>query len=138
MNHIEDSHQQTFFSYLNIFVKQGLIPEDVRKLTFCVPNGGYRNKVEARRLVKMGVERGIPDILCLAPSRRFHGLAIELKRPIVKGKTKPSVTVYQKSKIKLLNSKGYQATIEYGYKDALRTYMHYLGYDESDYKDWIS
>jgi len=37
---------------------------DAKRLIYCaVPNGGYRNRVEAARLVGQGVKRGVPDIL---------------------------------------------------------------------------
>lgn len=44
---------------------------------FHVPNGGYRNKRTLRHLV--GVKSGVPDILWIAKTPRYNGLAVELK-----------------------------------------------------------
>jgi len=43
------------------------------------PNGGFRNKREAGKFKRMGVVRGIPDILIFKAKGGYHGLAIELK-----------------------------------------------------------
>jgi hypothetical protein len=49
----------------------------LRGLLFSVPNGGYRNKIEAGQLKSSGVIAGIPDLLCL-----FGGVTgIEMKIP---------------------------------------------------------
>lgn len=48
-------------------------------LLFHIPNGGTRDKIEARHLKQQGVKRGVPD-LCLPVSRgRYHALYIEMK-----------------------------------------------------------
>lgn len=66
---------------------------------FHCPNGGKRNKIEAAKLKKMGVRRGVPDVLIfqtaffpdviniydhevikkVVKSNKYYGLAIELK-----------------------------------------------------------
>lgn len=60
---------------------------------FHVPNGGSRNVIEARKLKRMGIKAGVPDVLifrpCWTPAGRYiHGLAIELKAG--KNKLEPS------------------------------------------------
>lgn len=51
------------------------------RLLFAVPNGGARNAVTASILKAEGVVAGVADLLLLVPSKGFHGLAIEMKRP---------------------------------------------------------
>ena len=46
---------------------------------FAVPNGGYRRKVTAVRMVKEGLLSGVSDLLFLLPTKDYHGLCIELK-----------------------------------------------------------
>lgn len=50
------------------------------RLLFAVPNGGSRNVIEAARLKKEGVVRGVSDLLLLVPNKEFHGLCIEMKK----------------------------------------------------------
>lgn len=42
---------------------------------FAVPNGQYR----PGQRMEPGLRRGVPDLLLLAPSRGYQGLALELK-----------------------------------------------------------
>lgn len=44
-----------------------------------IPNGGARNSMEAIKLKRMGVKRGISDICLPFPHGRYHGLYIEMK-----------------------------------------------------------
>jgi hypothetical protein len=127
MNHVEEEHQIMFFNCLRIMVINKELDPTIEELTFAVPNGGFRAKAEASRLKKQGVKAGIPDIYCDVARKEYHGLRIELKRPIVKGSGKPPVTADQQRKMRLLNSQGYLAIVCYGYQEALETYMTYLG-----------
>lgn len=45
-----------------------------------VPNGGFRHKATARRMVDEGVSRGYPDLLLDVARKGYHGLRIEMKR----------------------------------------------------------
>lgn len=45
-----------------------------------IPNGGSRHSVEAAKLKRMGVKRGVPDIHLPVARGGFHGLYIEMKR----------------------------------------------------------
>lgn len=49
------------------------------ELLHAIPNGGYRNAREARRLKEEGVLAGIPDLCLPAPRKNYHGLYMELK-----------------------------------------------------------
>lgn len=70
----EDQEQTNLATYL-----------DWRGLQWChVPNGGSRNVIEATKLKRMGVKKGVPDILifdqCIHDGLHYTGVAIELKR----------------------------------------------------------
>jgi hypothetical protein len=49
------------------------------KLAFHCPNGEVRNKAAAKRLKRMGVLPGIPDLMIPVGNGRFRGLALEVK-----------------------------------------------------------
>lgn len=54
---------------------------DKMKIPFYhVPNGGYRNPIEAVKFKRMGVKAGVPDICIPLARKGYHGLYIELKR----------------------------------------------------------
>lgn len=44
-----------------------------------VPNEGRRSFALARKMKREGLSAGLPDVLCLAPSEYYKGLAIEFK-----------------------------------------------------------
>lgn len=72
-------------------------------------------------LKRMGVRRGVPDILILRPSCGFHGLGIELK-------VKPNKpTPEQLEFLALLNANGYLGVVRYGADEAIKTIQEYLG-----------
>lgn len=63
------------------FVKSfRLIYPKLSLLLFAVPNGSSRNKLEAFRLKREGVVRGVADMLFLFPNRNYHGLCLEFKK----------------------------------------------------------
>lgn len=79
---------------------------------FHIPNGGSRNKKEAKNLKKQGVKAGVPD-LCIPIARHgFHGLYIEMKYGTNK------LTEKQAEWLELLNDNGYKAVVCYGYDEA--------------------
>lgn len=71
--HEEDDIQEAFFQSVRLIFPQ------LGKLIFAVPNGGRRNKIEAARMKKQGVEPGVADILCLVPNGKFNFLCLETK-----------------------------------------------------------
>lgn len=126
-NNAEHIHQRSFFAHINMLLSAKKLTLKERRLTFAVPNGGKRDAMTGFVMKQEGVEPGVPDILCLLARKGYHGLCIELKRPIVKGLIKPSLSIEQKEKIAMLNEEGYLAVVCYGYQEALRIYLDYLG-----------
>jgi hypothetical protein len=86
-NSMEGKHQAAAFKWLSLQYPK------IRLVTFHVPNGGYRKQKvyktrsgktkrwspEAKYLQGQGVTAGVPDVLCLYPSRNYHGFACEFK-----------------------------------------------------------
>ena len=119
MKHIEDDEQAALFNILTVRYPH------IRALTFAIPNGGKRNLREAVRLKEQGVTAGVPDIFCARASGPHHGLFIEMKRPIVKGKPKPVISPTQKEMIITLLGQGYEVCVCYGVEEALDVILQY-------------
>lgn len=116
--HIEDDHQKALFQWA------ALKPE--LATLFAIPNGGKRNPREAARLKAQGVKSGVPDVYLPLPSGRFHGLFIELKRPIVKGEAKPVLSKEQGVWLEVLAKQGYRAEVCFGWLAARDVILDYL------------
>lgn len=87
---------------------------------FHIPNGGSRNKKEAKNLKRQGVRAGVPDLMVPVPKRGCNGLFIELKV----GRNKP--TEKQLEWLDLLNENGYKAVVCYGFDEARETVIWYM------------
>lgn len=123
--HIEDLHQEAVVSWADK-CSLPLTGEKVGEHLVHVPNGGKRNAREAARFKKMGVRAGFPDLFLFIPIGGFHGLAIEMKKPIVKGESKPRVTDSQKVWMFRLSAQGYQTAICYGAEQAIKAILNYV------------
>lgn len=84
------------------------------------------NPMGAKRAKKAGMSKGFPDIFLPYPTQLYAGLFIELKRPIVKGQSKPIVSKEQKEWLEYLNSVGYKAVVAYGANEAIQIICDYL------------
>lgn len=70
----EDTVQRHLITYLHI-----AHPELLR-VTFHVPNGLHAaSRVQAARMVGLGLKAGVADLICLAPRGPFAFLVLELK-----------------------------------------------------------
>ena len=119
---LEHTEQVTLFKWANISAKNR--PE--LALMFAIPNGGDRHPAVAAKLKAEGVKKGVPDI-CLPVSRNgFNSLWIELKRPIVKGQSKPEVKPEQKWWIDELTKQGSKALVCFGWDSARIEIEDYL------------
>lgn len=120
---IEDDEQAALFRWASVMANSG----HPARLMFAIPNGGYRRPQEAARMKLQGTKAGVPDMFLPVPRGEFHGLFIELKRPIVKGDAKPVVSPEQKHWLKELEGQGYMAAVCYGWLEAKETIESYLG-----------
>lgn len=78
------------------------------------PNEGKRGRAEAMRLRKMGLRRGIPDIIAIRPDGVC--IAAEIKRPGER------LTKEQADILTHLNSKGWYTDVVYGVECMMRLY----------------
>ncbi|WP_080902932.1 VRR-NUC domain-containing protein [Parabacteroides sp. Marseille-P3160] len=75
IGHEEDDIQKAFFrTARTLFPRLG-------RLLFAVPNGGKRDRIEAARMIGLGVKAGVADIICLLPSDGYTCLCLETKTP---------------------------------------------------------
>jgi hypothetical protein len=85
-----------------------------------VPNGGYRNATEAKRLMAEGVVAGVADLVLFIPRHGFHGLFIELKI----GKNRQSVP--QKEWERATSDQGYAYKVIYTLEEFIILINRYL------------
>lgn len=90
------------------------------ELMFHVANEGKRNVVQGVKLKRMGLKKGVPDLVLPCGNGKYTGLYIELKT----AKGRP--TAEQKKWIKNLTDAGNYAKVCYGFEDAVQTIKHYL------------
>lgn len=88
---------------------------------YAVPNGGKRSIKTAADLKAEGVKAGVPDISLPYPTRKHHGLFIEMKR-----KQGGRVSDEQKIWLEYLNKVGYLAVVCKGYEQARELIEKYL------------
>lgn len=95
-----------------------------RSLAFYIhhsANGGYRDKREAHKFKRMGVQSGYPDLLVDIAKKGYHGLRIELKRS-----SNETLTDKQIERLKVLNEEGYYAVACKGFDEAIKTIEDYI------------
>ena len=90
------------------------------RLIFHIPNGGYRNEIEAANLKRQGVKAGVPDLFLPVAKHGFHGLFVEMKTK--NGK----VTENQVKWLRDLSAQGYLAVICRGADEAKKIIEDYL------------
>ena len=112
----EYDEQKALFDWA--YLRKGQIPE--LELLMHIPNGGYRNRVEAARFKAIGVKPGVPDLLLACARGGRHGLFIELKT--LQGR----VSTLQYCWIRVLMGQGYAASICFGADSAIKTIEQYL------------
>lgn len=91
---------------------------------FAVPNGGQRHPAVAAKLKAEGVQRGVPDVLCLVACQGYHGLALELKTPV------GTVAPEQRAWHDRLRAAGYRVEVCRGWAAAWAMLCDYLGLPE--------
>src|SRR3990167_6812412 len=96
----------------------------IRDHIFHIANERKTSFSMGRNLKRMGVRPGIPDFMLPVASGQYHGLFIELKRPI-----KYRVSQYQIDWIIKLRQNGYAAIVAIGCDDAIRITKQYMSGD---------
>ena len=94
---------------------------EIQKIVFyAIPNGGFRNLLEAAKLKRCGVQSGVPDLCIPIPSGSYNGLYLELKK--LTGKATENQLIWQA----LLRSNGYMSEIAKGFDEAKAIVLNYL------------
>ena len=93
---------------------------------FAIPNGGYRTKATAGKMVAEGVKRGVPDLMLPLPTDKFHGLFIEMKF----GKNK--MTPEQQEFFDYATQQGYLCKVAYSADEAIEIIDDYLGLNDDE------
>lgn len=128
MKHIEDAHQEDLIVWSKTqFVSMTVGVIRLYSIIYAIPNGGKRNPKEAARLKRQGVKAGVSDLNLPLPVGEYAGLWIELKRPIVKGKPKPTVSSSQKEWGDLVEMAGHKFVVCFGKEEAKAAIKDYLG-----------
>lgn len=130
-DYIEDAEQKAVIDWAKLIrldpLKHPVLPgETLYDYIHATPNGGGRSKAEAGILKATGVKAGYPDLSLDLPVDAFNKLHIEMKRPIVKGKSKPTVSDKQKTVMNRLNRIGDLAVVCYGQDQAKQIICQYL------------
>lgn len=120
---VEDDHQEALIKWADISASENF----PTNLLHSIPMGGFRKPREAARLKAQGARKGMLDLSLPCARHGFHGLYIEMKRPIVKGEPKPVISPEQKFWIEQLRKQGYKAEVCYGWIEAKQIIEHYLG-----------
>jgi hypothetical protein len=94
----------------------------IRPYLIHIPNGGSRHPVEAKKLKRMGVKKGVSDLFFAKPMHGYAGLWIELKRNDKKIKPTPEQTEW----INLMNESGYSAVVCHGAEEAMKEINSYI------------
>ncbi len=133
MIHREDAEQRALIQWADISpMPPGLALYPGAKIgdyLFAIPNGGKRNRIEAARLVGLGVRKGVSDLFFSFPSMGAPiklGLYIEMKAPKPYGRA-PSQN--QKDFLSRMIGAGYEGRVCYGWDEARRIIYLYLACD---------
>lgn len=98
------------------------------KWLFAIPNGGFRHKATAARLVAAGVKSGVPDTFLPIKRGKYAGLFIEMKRRRMGNRSAGTTTDKQDVWIEFLLTQSYGACVCYGWEHARDMLIGYLEY----------
>ena len=90
------------------------------KMLYHVPNERLCSARQGMELKRMGVKKGVPDLVLPVPSNGYHGLFIELKTQT------GTVSQEQMWWIKELQSRGYKSAVCYSFEETINTLICYL------------
>jgi hypothetical protein len=128
--HIEDNHQSRLIGWSKTQKLPMLDHIELDSVVFdylyAIPNGGRRNLREAVRLKAQGVKSGVSDLHLALPLNGLLGLWIEMKKPIVKGEKKPTVSLSQRQWLQRMNKAGFKAVVCFGLEEAKEVIVDYI------------
>lgn len=113
----EDAEQMAVIDWWDYACRRyGLEPFDLLH----IPNEGSGSPVRGKRLKRLGVRAGCPDLLLTQPRGGFHGLFVEMKAK--HGRPSPE----QKLFLARLVERGYLCEVAYGADQAMSAIQEYL------------
>lgn len=123
MIHAEYNEQTTLFAWIRLNERYD------KRLSYAFSSQSgekFKSKLAGARAKKAGMLAGIPDVFLPYPNKQYAGLWIELKRRIVKGQGKPTLSEAQKICLQYFNEVGYKAIVCYGADEAIQAIKDYL------------
>ncbi|TXG83417.1 MAG: hypothetical protein E6R13_03890 [Spirochaetes bacterium] len=93
----------------------------LKKVVFSINNGGMSSVQWHAKRKKLGERPGVSDIFIPLPTKKYHGLWIEMKNK--KGGVKSLEQVYWTN---LMNELGYSAHFAHGFESAKNIAIEYL------------
>lgn len=114
----EDAEQEALFRWLELARWRGV---PLVSWYWHTPNGGSRNVVEAMKLKRMGVKRGVPDVFGAIAVGGYHGHFVEMK---AHGGT---VEKAQRELHELLRAGGYRVDVCFGWDEGRTAIERYVG-----------
>jgi len=133
IRHLEDQHQHALFAWARTYRVRGpgiVGTAYLAQYMIAIPNGGYRKALEAQRLLGLGVKPGVSDIFLPLPRNGYHGLWIEMKKPLTDfpspSAAKAAFTDSQRAWQQRMKAVGYACAVCYGWPEAHHVLMDYL------------
>ncbi|MGA9851859.1 MAG: hypothetical protein WBR15_02890 [Gammaproteobacteria bacterium] len=133
MQHLEDAEQKALMGWARITPLRGsdvIAHATLSDYLIAYPNGGKRLYTEAARMAGLGVKKGVVDLFLPLARHGFHGLWIEMKKPIhafpSRSAARDAVTDEQESWICKMEKAGHAAAPCYGWDEARTLLEEYL------------
>lgn len=122
----EDAHQEALISWAQ-YHKIPSLGLPVSDFLFHIPNGGSRHPAEAAKLKRMGVKKGVSDLLMPVKVGIYSGIWIEFKAPFTDSTDKNYPTKEQKDWLVKMREQGFAVQVCWGWLHARDIIINYLG-----------
>lgn len=105
---------------------------------YSVPNEGNRRANTTSLMKKAGLSPGIPDLCWAHPTKYFHGMYLELKRPKGNKRSEGKPRPDQLDWLIVLSNKGYATGVYHDEEQAIAAMLLYY-HEDDNYEDrnWI-
>ena len=117
----EEDIQGVFMQYAKMYLRGD------SDLVFSIPNEAKRSFAVVAHMKKLGLTKGVPDVMVAIPRGNFHGLFIEFKS--AKGRVRPE----QEAFLKKLKTQNYCVAVCRDSKAAIDLFLKYLNLEKPVY-----
>jgi hypothetical protein len=127
---LERYEQEAYFGWIRTVRYLG---ESILEDAYAVPNGSFlhgtieQRAIQGNALRRQGVKAGHPDINLDIAREPYHGLRIEMKRIGGDGPNDTQLAAHTR-----LRRRGYRVDVCYGFEQAQRVTLEYLGLIQED------